>query len=422
MAILQVTSNDENFSFIIKKNPESGMQLRGIRKGTAFGWFSKQNTAYNILFKDADNAVSFGDQEFEYLNTSRFNSPLFILNAINEYFGSTVKEQTDLDVDGIEKTVFINLIEIKSIAQLFQFEKYFPEFSIDYKPKVSKSYSLTISTKKSFHLLFNYLNLLTLFISLTSDEYIQVDSGTIEKYMNAIERLNAPFFIRYLFSRNILNDKNNFEKYKPRLENSNLYHSMNMCYGDTATQRRSKIKTLLAFDKPILDVGCGEGFYALSFASILKNDNIYHAVDIDKTLTKVVTTKASRKNIDNISTHNHIDEFLEIYDGETVVDILLTEVIEHMPIEQSEQLIQKILAGIKFDKFIITVPNKEFNQFYMIGADEFRHSDHDWEPTFEQFTTFIQKTIPTTYKLNFLNMGDTVNGISTSIGCVVMPG
>lgn len=418
MAIIQVTTQDPNFGFIIRKNPASGMQLKSIRQGTSFGWYSQNNCAYNILFKDADNAVSFGDQEFEYLNTSRYNSPVFVLNAISEYFSSAVKEQIDLDVDGTEKTFFINMIDVKSILQLTHFEKYFPEFEIDYSPHIDKSIQLTITTTKSFHLLFNYVNLLMLFISLTSDEYIQLDQGSIEKYLTSIERLDAPFFIRYLFSRNLFRSKKQFEKYKTRLETTDRYEVINMDYGDTAMQRRNRIRKQLMFDKPILDVGCGEGFYAIPFAMNLSDDKTYHAIDIDEELTERVTKKAERKDLNNIVVYNHINEFLESYDGE-VVDVILTEVIEHMPLDESKKLLTTIMNNIKFDKFIVTVPNKDFNQFYMIDEDSFRHHDHDWEPTNDEFISLMSNIIPTSFKTDFINIGDTINNISTSIGCVI---
>ena len=60
MAIIQINSTDPKFGYIIKKNPNSGMLLRTIRKGSVFAWYSNEGESFNILFKDADNAVSFG--------------------------------------------------------------------------------------------------------------------------------------------------------------------------------------------------------------------------------------------------------------------------------------------------------------------------------------------------------------------------
>jgi SAM-dependent methyltransferase len=418
MAIIQIETQNPDFGFIIRKNPASGMQLKSIRQGTAFGWYSNNDTTFNIFFKDADNAVSFGDQEFEYLNTTRYNSPIFVLSAISEFFSSTVKEQIDIDKEGDEKSFMVNMVDVRYMHQIKHFEKYFPEFKIELEHYVAKSYKLKITTSESFHKLFNYMNLMMMFLALTSEEYIQLDQTSVEKYLNSIERLDAPFFIRYLFSRNMFRSRKQFDKYKNRLEETKLYTYVNMSFGDTAIQRRNRIRKMINFDRPILDVGCGEGFYAIPFAMDLGEDKTYHAIDIEKPLTDLVEKKAAKKDLKNIRVYNHIDEFVKKYDGEPF-DVILTEVIEHMPIEESRKLIQKIVNSVNFDKFIITVPNKDFNQFYMIGDDEFRHDDHDWEPTKLEFVSLMQDEIPFTFKMDFVDIGDTVDGISTSIGCIV---
>jgi len=258
-----------------------------------------------------------------------------------------------------------------------------------------------------------------IFVALLSDEYIHLDQSNIEKYLNSLNRLDAPFFIRYLFSRNMIKSKNQFSKYKSQLETTNLYDSINMAYGNTAMQRKSAIEKLISFDKPIIDIGCGEGFYAIDFAKKI-GEAPYVAIDIEESLTNIVNNKAEKKEITNISTFNHIDTFLsELYAG-MESDVILTEVIEHMPKEDSLILIKTVLDKINFNKFIITVPNKEFNKFYEIGESESRHDDHDWEPTYNEFLDFMGEALDMTeYNREFISIGDTINGISTSIGCVI---
>lgn len=88
MAIVQLRSENPAFSYLIRKNPASGLTLRSVRKGIAYGWYSEASV-YHVYFKDADNEVSykqFAEERFEYLNVSRYNTPLFPLNAINEFF------------------------------------------------------------------------------------------------------------------------------------------------------------------------------------------------------------------------------------------------------------------------------------------------------------------------------------------------
>lgn len=115
MAIVPLRSTNPKFSFLIKKNPGSGMLLRSIRKGTAYGWYTDES-AFNVYFKDADNEISYKQNEnenFEYLNVSRYNTPLFPLNAINEFFSAPFKAQDERDAEGYEHTFFINLIHVE---------------------------------------------------------------------------------------------------------------------------------------------------------------------------------------------------------------------------------------------------------------------------------------------------------------------
>ena len=81
MAIIQVTSTNPQFSFLMK-NPNSGMGVRQERHTDGI-----PSQAFNVYFKDADNEISFKQHQgesFEYLNVSRYNTLLFPL-AINEF-------------------------------------------------------------------------------------------------------------------------------------------------------------------------------------------------------------------------------------------------------------------------------------------------------------------------------------------------
>jgi SAM-dependent methyltransferase len=347
---------------------------------------------------------------------SKYNSPIFVLSAISEFFNSTVREQLDIDTDQHENVLFVNMVEIKSIFQIHQFENYFPDFFIEYEYQSAKSYSLTITTKKSLHLLFNYVNLLMIFIALSGDDFVYLDQGAIEKYLSSIERLDAPFFIRYLFSRNLFRNRKQFEMYRTRLETTDRYKSIRLEFGNTSIQRLNHIKQIISFDKPIVDIGCGEGFYAIPFAQ-KSNNTQYYAIDIKTSATASIEQKAEKKSITNISVYNHINTFLNHYDGECV-DVLLTEVIEHMPLDESKSFIKKIIKKINFDKFIITVPNRDFNQFYMLDGG-FRHTDHKWEPTEQEFQQLINALVPNGFNIEMISIGDTVDGISTSTGCVI---
>jgi 2-polyprenyl-3-methyl-5-hydroxy-6-metoxy-1,4-benzoquinol methylase len=416
MAIVQVRSTNPQFSFLIKKNPNSGMLLRSIRRGMAYGWYTDQQT-FNVYFKDADNEVSYKQHEnenFEYLNVSRYNTPLFPLNTINEFFAAPLKAQDERDAEGYEHTFFINMIHIELDRYISFFENHMKDFTFEIAHQTHKSYSLTVRTKRSLYNLLHAVSVLCLFLSMFGNEYIDISDNILDKYIKSMNVIDAPFYIRSLFVRNFLSSKDRFQKYKAELERTDRY-SIQFAYGGTALQRRNYIGSILPFDKSILDVGCGEGFYAIPFAGKIEGN--YYAIDVNEELLEKVKRKAEAKEIDNIAIFGSIEQFLESYNGERV-DVILTEVIEHMSQEEATQLIHQICVHVDFDSFIITTPNADFNRYYELSA--FRHDDHKWEMgegAFQQWMLSVIKD--TSLHAEFVAVGDGVNNIQTTQGVIL---
>lgn len=416
MAIVQIRSANPQFSFLIKKNPGSGMMLRAIRKGMAYGWYSNDET-YNIYFKDADNEISYkqhAEETFEYLNVSRYNSPLFPLNAINEFFSAPLKAQDERDAEGYRHTFFINMIHIEHTRYIGFFQKHMKEFAFEIRHRAHKSYSLTIETEKSLYHLLHAASVLVLFLSMFGNEHMDISDSVLDKYIKSLNVIDAPFYIRSLFVRNFLTSRDRFHKYKAELENTKRYE-IRFAYGGTALQRRNYIGSELAFDKAILDVGCGEGFYAIPFAG--KIDSSYYAVDINEELLEKVQRKAEAKELDNIVTFNSLDQFLEGYNGEQM-DVILTEVIEHMDREEAKELIHRICRHVDFGSFIITTPNADFNRYYELSS--FRHDDHKWEMGEASFQEWIGDVIQASnLHAEFVAVGDEVDNITTTQGVIL---
>lgn len=417
MAIVQLKSTNPKFSFIIRKNPASGMSVRSIRKGFGYGWYSSEEK-YNVYFKDAENDVSYKqhkDEKFEYLNVTRFTSPFAILNIINEFFDATLKKRGEDDVaDQFLNEFSILLVNIENPKYIRFFQENFSDFELTAEEKAFKTYFVKVSTSKSIHELLNYVSLFCLFLAFFSEEYLDIDDPLLKKYLTVINTLDAPFYIRYLFGRNFLDTRERFNKFKKELESTSRY-TIDFQFGNTAIQRRDQIKKLLAFDKPILDIGCGEGFYAIPFAKSIES-HPYYAVDIDEELLRIVDKKAEKAELDNVFTFNSIDAFLENYDGEKV-DVILTEVVEHMSIPEATTLIQAVLKNVNFDQFIVTTPNREFNRFYEL--DGFRHEDHKWEMTTDEFQAWVREICGEGHEVSFFNIGDSVDGVYTTQGALI---
>ncbi|MBP2000824.1 SAM-dependent methyltransferase [Paenibacillus shirakamiensis] len=415
MAIIQLKSSHPQFSFLMKKNPNSGMQLRAIRKGMGYGWYSDDCT-YNVYFKDASNEISYKQDEheqFEYLNVSRYNTPLFPLSAINEFLSYPMKVQDERDVVGYTHSFFINMIHIDRVQYIEFFEKHVPECSFEIRHYAHKSYALTVTTQTSLYHLLHVVSVLCLFLSLFGKEYLDISDDVLSKYSKSINIIDAPFYIRNLFVRNFLSSKERYKKYKAALEKTDRYE-IKFDFGGTALQRRNYIAGLLPFNKSIVDIGCGEGYYALSYAS--KIEDMYYAIDINEELLEIVQRKAISKQVDHIATFSSLDRFVEQYNGEQV-DIILTEVIKHMSEVEAEQFIRHICTQLNFEQFIITTPNQDFNIYYAI--EEFRHDDHRWEMGEEAFQYWMQSIAKDmNLEYEFLSIGDRVNSICTTQGVI----
>lgn len=416
MAIVQVKSSNPKFTFLIKKNPETGMQLRPVRQGMACGWYS-DNATFNVYFKDRDNDISYKQREeesFEYLNVSRYNTPLFPLNAINEFFSAPFKSQDDRDESGYEHTFFINMIHVERIRYIEFFEKHMKEYTFALEHRAHKSYSLKVTTQKSLYHLLHVVSVLCLFLSMFGDEHIDISDAILDKYIRSLNVIDAPFYIRSLFARNFLTTRERYRKYRADVEQTSRY-AISLEYGGTAMQRRNFISGVLPFNKPILDVGCGEGFYAIPFAG--KIESTYYAVDVNEELLEVVARKAAARQVDNIATFHSLDHFLETYNEEKV-DVILTEVIEHMDTEAAAALIRQICNQVYFERLIITTPNADFNRYYEL--DGYRHEDHKWEMGMEEFRQWFADTVVGLNKAyEFVPIGDCVDGTHTTQGVIV---
>ena len=136
---------------------------------------------------------------------------------------------------------------------------------------------------------------------------------------------------------------------------------------------------------------------------------------------EIVKNKINRKKIENVEIFSSYEEFTNFTD-ETKYDVLLTEVIEHSPVEEATELVAQILNNESVRKIVITTPNRDFNNFYMFKEGQFRHDDHNFEFNFSEFQVWlldILKINSSKFKVEFAGFGDTVNDIPVTIAATV---
>lgn len=431
MAILKLKSTNENFSHVISKNPASGMIAKGLRQGVSFGWFG-DNETYLIFFKDSMNEVSYSKndkEQFEYNDLSRYNSPVFVLNVITEYLSSAFKKEHELDLDGFENEIEMNL-EVDRLPLIKNMFYRAPDITVSYEELGGNNYKVKVKTTKSINYLLNFVNVYCLFVAIIDDYYMNMTSEMILKYVKALNVINATYYMRYLFQLKVIVSKKMFDMVKDELENYEE-NKLELMFGNTAEWRREFIFKHLDYSRDIIDLGCGEGFYTLPLAKKLKN-NVVHAIDIDEELIRTVERKAESRGHDNVITYDSIYSYGKLNETEEEVDIILSEVIEHMPKEDSLDIIKEVLR-FNFNQLFISTPTKEFNVHYDLdnSIDEkrkngFRHDDHKWEGTVEEFTELIDKAIEDVNKetgkqfvYSHYMVGDKVDGIAPTQSVIV---
>ena len=409
MAFLQIGSTNPKFSFLLRKNPATGLLCRSVKAGTLFGYYSNENAVFNCLFKDADWEVSykrFKDESFEYVNPSQYNAPEFVLDTINEFLGHIIKKSDEYDKVGFDNFITLNMISIKK-KYLEIFSKYFTHISIESEEICPNNYRLKFLNKGTMKELLSFVQLFIIFNVLKGRH---LDEAEIRKYMNQLLAVKAPYMMLYVFKCNVLRDRRTFNLHKKTLE-TNAFEKVEFEFGFLQQQRIIAIEKIIDFNNDIYDIGCGEGQYVKALAHRLADGKKYYAIDRDQEMREVVAKRFDRANIE-------IRSFFPIPTSDCTV--ILSEVVEHMSKAEASQFVRDmfIIGKDKIKKMIITTPNKNFNINYFDDDNEMRHEDHHFEMTKEEFIEWIPKVIGNR-KFELLEIGDRVNGECSTIGCVV---
>ena len=419
MAFLQLASTNENLSYLIGKNPTTPMLIKSIRKGHGFGYFTKgKNTEYNVYFKDAENDLSYKLSEndvFEYINTTRYNSPFAYFNLLNDFFNSALKKDSEYENAEDRYEIALNMVFVKDAKLLGYFSKYFEDVNLEFENLIHKNYKVKVTTQKSLRYLLNYTILLLIIVGMVNEENMYVDESLIEKTINAACFVNAPYYIRYHIKNKFLNSHQLFNRFRSKLEETNL-HKIEFAFGNTWVNRFDAIEKHFGYNNHIVDIGCGEGRYATKLADRL-NDKKYFAIERDEQVLKTLNLRLSRKKSDNVLVFPSFTEFKNQMDKAEDYDILMTEVIEHMELPEAKNLLVEVLETAP-SRLIVTTPNADFNQFYLLEG--VRNEDHKFEMNEADFQNWIKALVNADkFNCRFLDIGDKVNGIATTQGVII---
>lgn len=420
---IKTTSDNPEISFVLQKNPASGMTIRSIRKGMSYGWYNDDK--YLIYFKDSDGENSYSKSEddiIDYNNTLRYNSSLCVINLMTEYFRHLLSDkysEKDKDIDANHSVEILNLF-ISTERMVSNFNKSFPDLRIDIEKKSGKTYNVVFSYYGRFSDLIKMVTIFSLFMVLSNrDEYMYVDESLTKKFVDIVKSIDTPYYIKYLFKVRFFGNRHNlFDKFVGYL-NTDKHQ---LIFGDTHKQRINFVLSELEIDRDVIDYGCGEGRYVKPIIKHISKTNRYIGFDIDDEVAKKAKKKVKHLNDGDVE-HiiiTKLDDLLGITDGNEDSNIVLSEVVEHMKYGDAVGLIKNILSLFKPNKLIITTPNKDFNKFYYLEEDEFRHDDHKFELTTDGFDDFINTIFDSNYIYLKHNIGDIVENVTPTQGVVLV--
>jgi 3' terminal RNA ribose 2'-O-methyltransferase Hen1 len=145
----------------------------------------------------------------------------------------------------------------------------------------------------------------------------------------------------------------------------------------------------------VVDLGCGEG---VLINSLLEDSSFTRILGVDVSFRQLERAKQKlnldwlpplqRKRVDLIQgSLNYVDKRIQGFDAATLI-----EVIEHLDIPRLSALEHVVFGEAKPKLIVITTPNAEYNvKFEQLSAGTFRHNDHRFEWTRQEFKTWAEK-------------------------------
>lgn len=163
--------------------------------------------------------------------------------------------------------------------------------------------------------------------------------------------------------------------------------------------------------KRVLDLGCGEGrlLHALldekSFTEIVGMDVSYRSLEVASRRLRLDRMPPKQKERLKLI-HGSLmyrDKRLEGYDAATVV-----EVVEHLDPPRLAAFERVLFEKARPKTVVLTTPNAEYNvKFETLPAGQFRHKDHRFEWTREQFRNWSRQVCDRFgYSARFLPIGE----------------
>jgi hypothetical protein len=429
--IIKIKSENPHLLDILYKNPNTdfGVYARPLKRGVVIGHVVSP-AQYDIVFQDTK--YSYLPEDSNQIDFQSYCNPLVVMDICTDFFSHLLKSKKEAyqkeltwlhknlgDLDTQTCSIEIPSFYIHSgwmRDDSFLLSKYFKGISVQHQS--GYIYSLSIQAKSIFEAI-NLLSLTSLFTHITNDYgiYTYINESFADKYARILTNLDhVPYFVFYLFVKKAVRSESLFEVVKPVFE-SYLSHqglTANLTWLPTHQARIKYITEYLDVQTPILDIGCGELLY---FKKMMLRGfrQPYYAVDIDPRFETVANAIKNRYESSGLEFYTNLDQ----YKNNEMVNVIISEVIEHNTKEDAVALLRSILK-FQYKSVIITTPNAEFNKYYSETMER-RHEDHVFEPTRAEFKEIIHKSVgdESGLTIKFDHIGDSLNGVQPTQVCII---
>ena len=431
--IVIIKSQNNNLLDVLNRNPntDEGLYLQSWKRGVIVG-DAVSVCRYDVVFQDTRR--SYVPEDSNAIDFQSYASPQVILDIVSELFGHLTKGRKEvqereikwlakryIEVDDQTCTIEIPTVYMHSYwvkKNNFLLSKYLEGVTIQHK--VGHNYSLRIEADTIFDAI-NLLSTVCVFVHITNQYGIStfIDDMYAKKYARILTNYpSVPYFVFYLFIKRLAKTKRIFDVIKPIFESYLERQGLEavLTYLPTHKARINYILEKLDMSLPVLDIGCGEFMY---YRALMRKPffELYIGVDEEPKFARVAENMKERYSAGNLRFMTRLEDV----DREKKYNIILSEVVEHNPMDVAISLVEKALE-FNMNQCVITTPNVEFNQYYS-DTIESRHDDHDFELTRDEFVEFVERCIASRsdlmYEIDFI--GDSLNGIQPTQVAIIKP-
>lgn len=422
--MLTIKSSNPNLSFILSKHPDN-VSERKVRTGKIAGFYS--DGVYHTVYKDAPNKAGFVmDNSGSMLDVSESCAPYMYNSIVIRSLKDALNRKNDLDVTGFKHEINMTCVYVENLRDLETIERAFEDvagisLSVTQREMLPVNYKEIIIKADGVMLCHALKALMVITVLLTGKSQLsntKITDDFISNYSIWLDELQLGYAIRYMFGKRILVGDTQFNKFKELIGTPD----MELNFGNSQYHRWVSIRDRICKTSPLIDFGCGEGEMTLRLSTKGFAPSIYVHDEVEENVD-MVQAKANARGL-TVNSAYTTDELIDLYcENEGISPtLLISEVVEHNPKDKALEIVSDLLNKLAPDMAYITVPNREFNKHYLMDEGELRHSDHDWEPTKDEFEDFIQSTLvnqEVEYNVEFINIGDSVGGVSSTIGAIV---